>query len=60
MAAGADAIAVNNPQGSLHGLGSAQNFLSRRSSQQKSGLKTAGSASVALVAAAGMWKPAPE
>ena len=60
MAAGADAIAVNNPQGSLQGLGSAQNFLSRMSSQQKMGLMLAVSAIVALVAGGWMWNQAPD
>ena len=60
MAAGADAIAVNNPQGSLQSMGSAQNFLSRMSSQQKMGLMLAVSAIVALVAGGWMWNQAPD
>ena len=60
MAAGADAIAVNNPQGSLQSLGSAQNFLSRMSSQQKMGLMLAVSAIIALVAGGWMWNQAPD
>jgi flagellar M-ring protein FliF len=60
MAAGADAIAVNNPQGSLQSLGSAQNFLSRMSSQQKMGLMLAISAIIALVAGGWMWNQAPD
>ena len=60
MAAGADAIAVNNPQSSLQSLGSAQNFLSRMSSQQKMGLMLAVSAIIALVAGGWMWNQAPD
>ncbi len=60
MAAGADAIAVNNPQGSLQSLGSTQNFLSRMSSQQKMGLMLAVSAIIALAAGGWMWNQAPD
>jgi len=60
MAAGAEAIAVNNPQGSLQSLGSAQNFLSRMSSQQKMGLMLAVSAIIALFAGGWMWNQAPD
>lgn len=60
MAASTDAMAVNNPQSGLQALGSAQNFLSRMSSQQKMVLMVAVSAIVALAAGGWMWNQAPD
>ena len=60
MAAGADAVAINGPQDSLQGLGSARNFLGNMSSQQKMGLILAFSTIIALVAGGWMWNQAPD
>lgn len=60
MAASTDAMVVNNPQSGLQALGSAQNFLSRMSSQQKMVLMVAVSAIIALAAGGWMWNQAPD
>lgn len=56
MSAGAEAVAVSNPQSLI----SPQAFLARISGQQKMGLMLAASAIIALLAGGWMWSQAPD